>query len=121
MSTLTAPTDLGPTTSSPVALQDHHLLPPMGFRATGTLDRTAAGPFVALMASVTEDPALLVVDVRDVDVADTAGLRALDRLRDLRDGSEGVVLLRGISGARDEVLRVDRRLEQLRHRLPTAA
>lgn len=107
MSTLTAPTELGPPADD---THDDRLAPPMTFRATGRLDRAAAGPFVALMASVSEDPGLVVIDVTDVEVSDDAGLRALGRLRDLRDRSDGVVIVRGITAARAEVLRANRLL-----------
>jgi anti-anti-sigma regulatory factor len=89
----------------------------VGFRAAGRLDRASAGPFVTLMTSeAAMADRIVVVDVTGVELVDVAGLRALDQLQDLCDETRAVVLLRGISGARDEVLRTDRRLRGLRRR-----
>ena len=87
----------------------------LALRASGALDHSTGDSLREAVDRVAARPEqLLVVDVRDVEVRDAAGLRALDDLRRVRDRAPAVVVIHGVSAARDEILRADRRLRQLR-------
>lgn len=77
-----------------------------------------AGPSVprldAAVAAHAGPDRLVVVDVADLEVDDHDGLAALEDLTEGPLPSGGTVVLLGLSAAAKEVIRADRRLEELR-------
>jgi anti-anti-sigma regulatory factor len=82
---------------------------------TGTLGDHSVDRFdAAVRERISARDVLAVVDVSGVEVADRAGLVALDALRRGTASSRRHVVVRGVSAAADEVIRFDRVLRQLR-------